>query len=208
MLFARGRCGLVSSIALPAFSLGTGTLISEMSLSKKRKVDTECRIFQEKWTSSYMFTEVNGKPVCLVCMRQVSVLKEYNIRRHYETQHGEKYNSLHGELRKQKVNEMLVGLRKQQSVFTQSREVSDAAVKASYVIASQVALASKPYSEGEFVKNCMLKAAEIVCPEKRQAFANISLTRNTVADRISEQSADLKQTETQSGVISGIFCCN
>ncbi|CAI5689885.1 unnamed protein product [Oreochromis niloticus] len=138
-----------------------------------------------------MFTEVNGKPVCQVCMRQVSVLKEYNIRRHYETQHGEKYNSLHGELRKQKVNEMLVGLRKQQSVFNRSREVSDAAVKASYVIASQVALASKPYSEGEFVKNCMLKDAEIVCPEKRQAFANISLTRNTVADRISEQSADL-----------------
>lgn len=134
-----------------------------MSLSKKRKVDTECWIFQEKWTSSYMFTEVNGKPVCLVCMRQVSVLKECNIRRHYETQHGEKYNSLHGELRKQKVNEMLVGLRKQQSVFTRSRDVSDAAVKASNVIASQVALASKLYSEGEFVKNCMLKAAEIVC---------------------------------------------
>lgn len=68
-----------------------------------------------------MFTEVNVKPVCLVCMQQVSVLKEYNIQRHYETQYGEKYNSLHGELRKQKVNEMLVGLRKQQSVFTRSR---------------------------------------------------------------------------------------
>ncbi|KAL6485122.1 hypothetical protein MHYP_G00071670 [Metynnis hypsauchen] len=78
-------------------------------------------------------------------MQQVSVLKEYNIRRHYETQHGQKYNSLHGELRKQKVNEMLVGLRKQQSVFTRSREVSDAAVKASYVIASQIALALKPH---------------------------------------------------------------
>uniref|UniRef100_A0A674D230 HAT C-terminal dimerisation domain-containing protein n=1 Tax=Salmo trutta TaxID=8032 RepID=A0A674D230_SALTR len=37
----------------------------------------------------------------------------------------------------------------------------------------------------------MMKAAEIVCPEKRQAFANISLTRNTVADRISDLSVDL-----------------
>ncbi|KAL3974132.1 nostrin [Sarotherodon galilaeus] len=146
-----------------------------MSLSKKRKVDTECRIFQEKWTSSYMFTEVNGKPVCLVCMQQVSVLKEYNIRCHYETQHGEKYNSLHGELRKQKVNEMLVGLRKQQSVFTRSREVSDAAVKASYVIASQVALASKPYSEGEFVKNCMLEqSADLDSQLKRKVDTGIT----------------------------------
>uniref|UniRef100_A0A9J7YGI0 Uncharacterized protein n=1 Tax=Cyprinus carpio carpio TaxID=630221 RepID=A0A9J7YGI0_CYPCA len=149
-------------------------------MAQGRKVDTECRIFQEKWTSSYMFTQVNGKPVCLVCTQQVSVLKEYNIRRLYETQHGEKYNNLHGELRRQKVNEMLVGLRKQQSVFTRSQEASDATVKASYLIASEI-----------FVKNCMLKAAEIVCPEKRQAFANISLTRNTVADRISELSADL-----------------
>lgn len=37
----------------------------------------------------------------------------------------------------------------------------------------------------------MLMAAEIVCPEKRHAFANISFTRNTAADRISELSADL-----------------
>lgn len=86
---------------------------------------------------------------------------------------------------------MLVDLRKQQSVFTRSREASDAAVKASYLIASEIALASKPHCEGEFVNNCMLKAAKIVCPEKRQAFANISLMRNTVADRISELSVDL-----------------
>ena len=37
----------------------------------------------------------------------------------------------------------------------------------------------------------MLKAAETVCPEKRQAFVNISLTRNTVADRISDLAGDL-----------------
>lgn len=36
-----------------------------------------------------------------------------------------------------------------------------------------------------------MRAAEIVCPEKRQAFANISLTRNTIADRISDLSVDL-----------------
>ncbi|XP_047440827.1 general transcription factor II-I repeat domain-containing protein 2A-like [Mugil cephalus] len=37
----------------------------------------------------------------------------------------------------------------------------------------------------------MLKAVEIVCPENLQAFANISLTRNTVADKIYDLSADL-----------------
>lgn len=129
--------------------------------------------------------------MCLVCLQQVSVLKEYNIRRHYETHHSEKYDGLQGQLRRDKINELLAGLRKQQSTFIQSREVSEAAVKASYLIASEIALASKPYSDGDFVKRCMMKAAELVCPEKRQAFANISLTRNTIAERISELSADL-----------------
>lgn len=77
------------------------------------------------------------------------------------------------------------------AICVYSRDISDAAVKASYLTANDIALASKPFSEGEFIKTCMMKASEIVCPEKRQAFANISLTRNTVADRISDLSADL-----------------
>lgn len=101
--------------------------------------------------------------------------------RHDETQYGEKYNSLHRELRKQKLNEMMVCMRKEQCVFTRSRETSDGAIKASYLHASQIALASQLHSDGEFVKN----SAEIVCPEKQQAFANISMTRSTITDKIS-----------------------
>lgn len=51
----------------------------------KRKVDAENRGFQDRWEAEYMFTEVKGKPVCLVCGDSVSVMKEYNLRRHYET---------------------------------------------------------------------------------------------------------------------------
>ena len=80
---------------------------------------------------------------------------------------------------------MIVGLKKQQPVFTSSRDTSATAVKASYLTANDIGLASKPYSEGEFVKTCILKGAEIVCSEKLQVFADISLTRNTVAERVS-----------------------
>lgn len=76
-------------------------------------------------------------------------------------------------------------------MFTKSRETHDGAVKASYIIANKIAAASKPYSEGEFIKACMLTAAELVCPEKRQAFGNISLSRNTVAERIGDLAGDL-----------------
>jgi len=69
--------------------------------------------------------------------------------------------------------------------------MSAAAVKTSYLTADDIALASKQCSEGEFLKTCILKAAEIVCSEKLQVFANISLTRNAVAERISDIFANL-----------------
>jgi len=120
-----------------------------------------------------------------------SVVKEYNIRRHYETHHAQRYLGLQGQPRREKVKELIADLKKRQSIFASGPDISAAAVKASYLIANDIALASKPYCEGEFVKTCILKAAEIVCPEKRQVFANISLTRNTVTERISDLSANL-----------------
>ena len=67
-----------------------------MATNKKKKVDTESRIFQEKWTIDYFFTQINEKPVCLLCSESVSVMKEYNVRRHYVTKHSAKYYSFQG----------------------------------------------------------------------------------------------------------------
>ena len=61
-----------------------------MSGGKKRKVDKECRVFQDSWTFKYLFTQVGDKPVCLVCNETVSVFKDFNLRRHFETKHLEK----------------------------------------------------------------------------------------------------------------------
>ena len=59
------------------------------------------------------------------------------------------------------------------------------AAKPSYLIAKKIAVSSKTFSDGEFIINCLLKATEIVCPEKRQSFANISLISSTISDCIS-----------------------
>ena len=68
-------------------------------------------------------------------------------------------------------------------------EVSDAAVNSIYLIANEIAVPSMPFSDWFFVKNCLVEATENVCPEKRKSFANISLTRNTISDRISDLTA-------------------
>ena len=52
------------------------TVINLKVATNKRKVNTEFRIFQEKWTIDYFFTQINEKPVCLLCSESVSVMKE------------------------------------------------------------------------------------------------------------------------------------
>ena len=52
---------------------------------------------------------------------------------------------------------------------------------------------SKTFSEASFVKTCRPIAAEEICPQKRQKFANINLSRNTVVDRICDLSENVQQ---------------
>lgn len=61
----------------------------QMSLSKKRKVDSENRAFNPEWTDSFLFILPTGstKPVCLICSETVALIKSGNVKRHYETKH-------------------------------------------------------------------------------------------------------------------------
>ncbi|XP_035500193.1 general transcription factor II-I repeat domain-containing protein 2-like [Scophthalmus maximus] len=157
----------------------------------KRKVDSENRAFQNRWEAEYMFTDIAGKPVCLVCGANVAVIKEFNIRRHYETKHQELQN-LNAEEKIQRVKELKKNLRFQQTFFTRAKSQSEAAVKASFIVAQEIAKSARPFTEGEFLKSCMMKVCDVLCPENKQMFANVSLSRNTVADRICEMATDLK----------------
>ena len=64
-------------------------------------------------------------------------------------------------------------------------------MKASFIVAEEIARTSKSFSEGAFVKQCMLKVCEQVCPDQIQAFKNVSLSRNTIADRVKELAGNL-----------------
>ncbi|KAK2828937.1 hypothetical protein Q5P01_019971 [Channa striata] len=89
------------------------------SSATKRKVDADCRHFNKNWTAKYLFTEVGGKAVCLVCGEQIAV---------------------------------------------------DAATKTSFLISHKIAKNSKPFSEREFVKECLVDSAALICPDKKGAF--------------------------------------
>jgi hypothetical protein len=39
----------------------------------------------------------------------------------------------------------------------------------------------------------MLKVTDVLCPDKKQLFSNVSLSRNTVADRITQMAQDVSR---------------
>lgn len=130
--------------------------------------------------------EVKNVPTCLICKQSLSVSKEYNLRRHYETNHSKNHDGYTEKMRDKKLNEMKKRLKFQHDLLLNVNKITDAAMKCSYVLSEKIAWALKPFTDGEFIKECLLSAAEIMCPEQRQAFANIRLTCNIVAQHVDD----------------------
>ena len=55
----------------------------------------------------------------------------------------------------------------------------------------QIVKYNKPFSDGEFIKECLLDATNILCPEQNNKFDSITLSRRTVVRRVEKISEDL-----------------
>ncbi|XP_069476356.1 general transcription factor II-I repeat domain-containing protein 2-like [Ambystoma mexicanum] len=162
-------------------------------MSRKRKIDSECRIFKEQWTSDYFSIQYKERAVCLICQNIVSVFKEYNLRRHYESQHKDKYDCLVGEVRKDKILKLKNTLTAQQNTFVKQKQLNISSLRASFQVAKLIARTGRPFVEGEFVKECLLSVPKEMCPEKADLFRTVSLSGPTLTWRIEEMGDNLYQ---------------
>lgn len=85
----------------------------------KRKISSQCWEFNIDWIDRYFFTlsRCKTKPLCLICNESIAGMKEYNVRRHYETKHGEAYVQLIGKARSDKIADLQRQLNSQQNIF-------------------------------------------------------------------------------------------
>lgn len=86
-----------------------------------QREDFKNRDFQGSWEAEYMFVDVRGKIECLLCGDSVAVMKEYNLRRHYETKHHDTYKHLNTKQRLQKVEDLFYCGSKISSTLYQGR---------------------------------------------------------------------------------------
>ena len=163
-------------------------------LSKRRKVDEEFRAFKEEWENNFFFVNHHGRPTCLICNVSIAVNKEYNIKRHYETKH-KSFSELVGQARKDKLDRLKKGLKKQSDAFHKILTKQENNTLASYKVAQIIAKDKRAFIDGEFAKKCMMAVVETICPEKKEAFLNVSLSARTVTRRIEEMSENLKASQ-------------
>ncbi|UYV79810.1 EPM2AIP1 [Cordylochernes scorpioides] len=124
-------------------------------MEKKRKIDSECRKFKDQWNIQYFVIESSNKALCLICNESIAVLKEYNMKRHYETKHSQNYSKYTGIVRTEKFEALKRGLKSQQSLFTKVKTEQEAAT-----------------------------LVEEMCPEKVNLLKTVSMSANTVARRV------------------------
>ncbi|XP_067949860.1 general transcription factor II-I repeat domain-containing protein 2-like [Watersipora subatra] len=170
------------------------------SVSKKRKLADEKRVFQVRWEDLYFVTEVSDKIHCLVCQQTIAVPKEFNVRRHYETMHRVKYDAYTGKVRQDKVIQLKSALCKQRSFFTKINQSNKDSVRVSFVLSEMIAKSSRPFTEGSFIKECLLTASDILCPNQKKLFEGISLSANTVASRITDLAANVEMQLTETAM--------
>ena len=77
-----------------------------MSAAKKKKIDDEGRVFNSKWCSKYLVVPHNQGVVCLVCQNTIAVKKEYNVKRHYTTNHSSQFDEILGQTRMGKIEHL------------------------------------------------------------------------------------------------------
>ncbi|GFR08065.1 general transcription factor II-I repeat domain-containing protein 2 [Trichonephila clavata] len=76
------------------------------------------------------------------------------------------------------------GLKSQQTSFTKLKTEQEAATRASFRVALEIAKRGKPFTDGEMIKECIIAVAEEMCPEKVNLLKTVSMSANTVARRV------------------------
>lgn len=131
-------------------------------VATKRKIQDENREFISEWTNSYAFiSNTKGLPLCLICKQVLSNNKSSNVRRHFQNKHTNFANMYpSGEARTKAVEELKCVALKTQNIFTKWLKSSDSTTAASFVISHEITKRGKPFSDGEYIKECFINAAE------------------------------------------------
>ncbi|KAF7243959.1 EPM2A-interacting protein 1 [Varanus komodoensis] len=134
-------------------------------------------VTSDKWTTECFFVLNKDKAVCLIRLETVSVLKEYNVKRHFESCH-KSYSIYQGE----------------QNSFRKHVEENPLTVRASRHVAKCTAESGGPFTDGEVVKKCMVRVIGEMCPDEVSCVSCVCLSASTITRHVDELGEELHKS--------------
>ena len=80
------------------------------------------------------------------------------------------FDFLTGAARRSMIESLQRSLTEQQSKFLQHISELNNTTRASFAVSELIGNRMKPFTDGEFVKECLLTVVDILCPDKRDLF--------------------------------------
>ncbi|GBM48963.1 hypothetical protein AVEN_2399-1 [Araneus ventricosus] len=99
-------------------------------------------------------------PTCLICHEKLAHNEKSNLERHFTTKHTQfagKYPA--GDARK-KAAEVLQKKKQSSSMLSNWAQSSNNVNLASFTVSLEIAKRGKPFTDGEYVKDCFIRASE------------------------------------------------
>ena len=148
-----------------------------------RKVDLERRAFNPEWTDEFFFVQRGNKAVCLLCHDTNNTFKRSNLKGHFDAKHAHTYKNYSADQHKTEAAGLQSQLDQQSSLFkkqaSKASEDAERSTRASYAMSLLIANKMHPFTDADFVKDCILSAVDVICPEQHDAFMAIPLSART-----------------------------
>ena len=169
-------------------------MVKHASASMKQKIE----ISLSNGSFLTFFFKVRNKPLCVLCQTTISYFKASNLQRHFKACHSKidvEY-PLGSELRKSHFEKLKQQFTQQTKILSfQFGKSNERVTAASFDVSWNLARASKSYSDGELIKQCVYDCVKRLRPDDKGLHSdvkNLQLSRHTVERRIFDLSAEVQ----------------
>ncbi|KYN03873.1 General transcription factor II-I repeat domain-containing protein 2B, partial [Cyphomyrmex costatus] len=142
--------------------------------------------FDKSWEINYFFSCISGRTICLLCRYELSVAKKFVIEKHFKNRHEKNYSN-YSNSEKLSVIEGLKLVHQENSIPSSSSNDDSSSLQASYAVSLLIAQNSKPFTEGAFIKDCIIETVKAFGNSLTlEQAVNIPLSAKTVTSRIAD----------------------
>ncbi|XP_056284884.1 SCAN domain-containing protein 3-like [Pseudoliparis swirei] len=150
---------------------------------------------------------MSNKPMCLLCSESIAVMKEYNVKRHYKSNHGSFSNNFPegSDERRRKVNRLLACFQRGQCTLSRFCTEQERAMIAYIRVAWTLARQKRPFTESETVKDGMLAVIdEMIVDEKVKASVTSSIKKVPLSDTSTLRRLELLATDVEGKLLENL----